>query len=133
MTDLWALEDIVRNKCAGADLVTDLIRTDLAGIGVYVYTKTKGPWLASFTISLFPGNPKILIFSGVRVSAEHRRQGLGRKFLRLREKIAQEFKASVLLCTVHTGNVAEENLLTSEAWHPLSPDLDGFRIWRKRL
>jgi GNAT superfamily N-acetyltransferase len=89
-----------------------------------------GRWSMSF----LPGNRRILVCHDVFVETKFRNQGLGRKWLQLREELALEAGCNLLQATVRDDNAVEIHLLQSFKWRRLIDRREtGVSLWTKRL
>jgi GNAT superfamily N-acetyltransferase len=87
-----------------------------------------------FSVGMLPGNRRILVSFDSLIEEAHRGQGLGRKYLRLRQEVAREAGINLLLATVRDDNRVERRLLRSAGWRILVPRPEtGVSMWAKKL
>ena len=90
--------------------------------------------IARFSLSFMPGNRRVLISHGVEVVPEKRGMGTGRKLLKMREEIAREAGANLILATVRNDNAAESHLLETSGWVRFTNRAEsGVSLWGKLL
>lgn len=107
------------------------------GLRVFPYGKyLLNVWhdAGKFSVGLFPGNRRILISYDSHVEPAFRNQGLGQKFLRVRQEVAREAGINLMLATVRDDNLVERRLLKRAGWQILAPRPEtGVSMWAKRL
>jgi GNAT superfamily N-acetyltransferase len=87
-----------------------------------------------FKVGMMPGNRRVLISFDSFVQPASRGQGLGKKFLRIRQDVAREAGINLMLATVRDDNRIERHLLRRAGWFVLSPRPEtGVSLWAKRL
>ena len=74
------------------------------------YTSDRGR-IVTFSMSFMYGCKGILISHGMEVSAVWRGQGIAKRLQSLKERIAKDLKASVLMATVRDDNEAEKSVI----------------------
>lgn len=87
----------------------------------------------TFRLSFLPGNRRVLISSHVHIVFSERGQGLGRKMLKLRDEIAKECGANLLLATVREDNPIQVHLLETSGWKRFNKRETGVCLWGKEL
>lgn len=88
---------------------------------------------STFSMSLMPGNKRIVISHGVKVDEDFRGQGIGKRLLALREEVAREAGINLLLATVRDDNAVEIHLLEAAGWKRLLQRKTGVSLWGKEL
>lgn len=140
MCDIRRVRDVLEHELAKLGKYTWSAGLDGDTVNVRLRTPTRD-WLADFSITQFPHNQEIYIFSASCVNATYRGQGWGRKLHQLRLRVMEQLNAKVLLCTVRMNNKPQEHILSNEGWiasnvvestHP-DGDVHGWRMWRKML
>lgn len=97
-------------------------------------TFTVSMTIGRYSVSFMPGNRRTLIFHESFIEPQFRGKGLGRKGLALREEMARETGATLLLATVRDDNKVENELLLSSGWSHFTDNLEtGVSLWGKRL
>lgn len=86
-----------------------------------------------FRLTFMPGNRRVLISSHVVIRDEFRGKGIGRKMLAMREEIARECGANLVLATVREDNSIEIHLLESSGWKRYNKRDTGVCLWGKEL
>ncbi len=94
-----------------------IIRQDEDGMFL-IHTYGAGAFVqvGRFGIREFPGCCGLIVFYHASVTEKFQAKGLGRLFLKVREKAAVLAGYPVALCTVLEGNKAERHLLEGEGW-----------------
>lgn len=86
-----------------------------------------------FTLTVMPGNRRVLISSNSTIKTSEQGRGLGRKMLNLREDIAKEAGFNLLLATVRNDNAIEIHLLETSGWKRFTNRDTGVSLWGKEL
>lgn len=84
---------------------------------VMTYGSGKMFTVGKFSITELPGCCGIAVFYHAAISAEYTKRGLGRLFLKIRQKAAILAGYTVAQATVVKDNIAEAELLRKEGWH----------------
>jgi len=81
-----------------------------------------------------PGNRRVLISHRSSIEQWQRNKGYGRRMLDLREQLAREAGANLLLATVKNENVIEIHLLESNGWKRFTNRKETqVSLWGKEL
>jgi GNAT superfamily N-acetyltransferase len=105
------------------------------GVRVTVYANEPG-WrspVAKFDLRLLATNRYVAISSNEWVAGSHRRRGIGKLLVRVREQVCQAAECTLLMATVRTDNVAQIALLSGQDWHCLFFAGPNAMLWTKPL
>src|SRR5271167_3732753 len=86
-----------------------------------------------FSLTLMPGNRRVLISHRVFIAPECRGRGLGKQLLLLREVVAKEAGCNLILATVRDTNSTEVHLLETRGWKRYNQRDTGVSLWGKEL
>jgi GNAT superfamily N-acetyltransferase len=87
-----------------------------------------------FSMSVLPGNRRVLVSHGTYVNFFSRDSGVGRKFLQVKEEIARSAGITLMLATVCNDNAPEIHLLETEGWKRFTNRKDTWcSLWAKEL
>jgi len=87
-----------------------------------------------FSLSFMPGNRRVLISHRSSIEQGQMNKGFGRRMLDLREQLAREAGANLLLATVKNENAIEIYLLESNGWKRFTNRKETqVSLWGKEL
>jgi hypothetical protein len=86
-----------------------------------------------FGMSFLPGNRRIIVSHDSVIFSWAQNQGHGQRFLAMREEMAREAGANLLMATVRNDNEIENHLLTKHGWTRMLNRKTGVSLWAKEL
>lgn len=88
----------------------------------------------SYSLSFLPGNRRVLISHYVKMDSGERGKGFGQRYMKIREQIAREAGANLMLATVRNDNAIEIHLLKKFGWRRFTNRRStGVSLWGKLL